>query len=369
MDARPLEGGTRRVRSKAKQRQMASETVVVGLNWVGDNVLALPTYRALHHRFRGEGGITVAAPRHIASLLASAGIFRNVIAWNGDTRERIRLLKAGRFRRAVILPNSFRAAMVAFAAGISERWGYSTDVRGMLLTHGVRRDPVRGHQLDDYSTLLAAMNAPHVVDEIPTMTLPQQVRDKAGRMLREAGVRVDEPLFGLHAGGLYGRAKHWGDDRYGELAERLRDAGYSVVLLTSPGERHQAEAISAATRGLPIIGDDGDVLQLAAAISHCSVVVTNDSGPLHLATALAVPSVSIFGPTDPGRTVIPGASRVVRKKFACQPCYERECPLIHHGCMNEITVDAVFAAAVGLFNEIDEKIETDGADAVAFGSE
>src|SRR5216684_1282205 len=304
---------------------MACETVVVGLNWVGDNVLALPTYRALYHRFGSEGGITVAAPRHIASLLASAGIFRNVISWNGDTRERIRLLKAGRFRRAVILPNSFRAAMVAFAAGIGERWGYATDARGILLTHGVRRDPSRGHQLDDYTTLLAAMNAPRVVDEIPTMTIPLHVRERAGRLLRDAGVRLDEPVFGLHAGGLYGRAKHW--------------------------------------------GDDGDVLHLAAAISHCSVVVTNDSGPLHLATALAVPSVSIFGPTDPDRTVIPGASRVLRKPFACQPCYKRECPLMHHGCMNEITVDDVFAAAVGLFNEIDGKIETNGTGAVAFGSE
>jgi heptosyltransferase-2 len=346
---------------------MRSETVVVGLNWVGDNVLALPTYRALHHRFRGEGGITVAAPRHIASLLASAGIFRNVIPWNGDTRERIRLLKAGRFRRAVILPNSFRAAMVAFAAGIGERWGYATDVRGMLLTHGVRRDPARGHQLDDYSLLLAAMNAPRVVDEIPSMTIPLHVRERAGRLLRDVGVGLDKPLFGLHAGGLYGRAKHWGDDRYGELAERLRGSGYSVVLLTSPGERHQAETISVATGGLPIIGDEGDVLHLAAAISHCSVVVTNDSGPLHLATALAVPSVSIFGPTDPDRTIIPGASHVIRKPFACQPCYKRECPLVHHGCMNEITVDDVFSAAVRLFLEIDGKIVVDGA--VALGNE
>ena len=76
----------------------SSKTVVIGLNWVGDNVLALPTYRALHHRFRQEGGISVAAPEHIASLLASTGIFRRVIAWNGDTRDRIRLLKEGRFR-------------------------------------------------------------------------------------------------------------------------------------------------------------------------------------------------------------------------------------------------------------------------------
>src|SRR5205814_4276530 len=160
---------------------MASETVVIGLNWVGDNILALPTYRALHHRYRHEGGISVAAPEHIATLLASVGIFRKVIPWNGSTRERIRLLRNGRFRRAVILPNSFRAAMVTFAAGIDERWGYSTDARGMLLTHGVRRDPARGHQLDDYSLLLAAMNAPRVVDEIPSMIIPLHVRERAGR--------------------------------------------------------------------------------------------------------------------------------------------------------------------------------------------
>jgi heptosyltransferase-2 len=337
---------------------MATDTVVIGLNWVGDNVLALPTYRALHHRFRSEGGIVVAAPEHIATLLSSVGLFRRVIAWNGNTRDRIRLLKAGKFRRAVILPNSFRAAMVAYAAGIGERWGYSTDARGLLLTHGIRRGE-RAHQLDDYSGLLAAMNAPRVVDDIPTVTLPTAVRDKARRRLRNSGVRLDRPLFGLHAGGFYGEAKHWGDERYGELADRLLAAGYSVVLLTSPSERAQAEGI-AASRDLPVFGHDGDVLQLAAAISHCSVVVTNDSGPLHLATALAVPSVSIFGPTDPGRTVIPGASRVMRRDLSCQPCYARECPLRAHRCMTEIAVDDVYSSAVGLFLEIDGKIETDG---------
>jgi heptosyltransferase-2 len=334
-----------------------SKTVVIGLNWVGDNVLALPTYRALHHRFRQEGGIAVAAPQHIATLLSATGIFRRVIPWNGDTRDRISMLREGRFQRAIILPNSFRAAMIAFAAGIDERWGYSSDARSLLLTHRVPRSTERGHQLDDYATLLAAMNAPRVVDEIPTMIIPQAAREKVRRVLRLAGVALDRPLFGLHPGGLYGRAKHWGDLRYGELADRLRAAGYSVVLLTSPGEREQAEGIAAAYGGMPVFGYDGDVLQLAAAISHCSVVVTNDSGPLHLATALAVPSVSIFGPTDPARTVIPGATRVVRKPFACQPCYKRDCPLMHHRCMNEITVEDVFQASVGLFNEIDGKIE------------
>jgi heptosyltransferase-2 len=331
---------------------MASDTVVIGLNWVGDNVLALPTYRALHHRFRSEGGISVAAPQHIASLLSSLGLFRKVIPWNGTTRNRIRVLKAGRFRRAVILPNSFRAAMIAYAAGIGERWGYSTDARGLLLTHGIGRDHDRGHQLDDYSKLLAAMNAPRVVDEIPSIRLPAQIRERARKRLRALGVRLDRPLFGLHAGGLYGPAKHWGDERYGQLAERLLECGYSVVLLTSPGERQQAEAISADYGKMAIDGDSGDVLQLAAAISHCSVIVTNDSGPLHLAAALAVPSVSIFGPTDPGRTVIPGATRVVQKPVTCGPCYERECPLRDHRCMTEISVEEVFSAAVGLLQEV-----------------
>jgi lipopolysaccharide heptosyltransferase II len=332
----------------------SSQTVVIGLNWVGDNILALPTYRALQHRFRGEGGIAVAAPHNVASLLASSAISRSIIPWNDNTRERIRLLKKGNFRRAIILPNSFRAAAIAFAAGISERWGYGTDCRGFLLTHNIERDRERGHQLDDYTPLLNAVNAPRVVDEIPSIKLPVPVREKARRRLRAAGVRVDRPLFGLHAGGLYGRAKHWGDDRYCQLAAKLRGDGFGVVMLTSPSERLQAEAI-AEQCDVPMVGHNGDVLELAAAISHCSVIVTNDSGPLHLAAALAVPSVSIFGPTDPGRTVIPGASRVLHKPFACQPCYARECPLRHHRCMSEITVDDVYNAAVSLHAEVEAK--------------
>ncbi|HEX6177549.1 MAG TPA: lipopolysaccharide heptosyltransferase II [Thermoanaerobaculia bacterium] len=331
------------------------ETVVVGLNWVGDNILAFPTYRALQHRYRAEGGIAVAAPHNITTLLASSGVFRSVIGWNGSTAERIRLLRRGGFRRAVILPNSFRSAMITVAAGIRERWGYSTDLRRVLLTHHVARHSSAGHQLDDYAPLLAALSAPRVVDEIPTIALPAAIRDAARQRLLALGLQPDErPLFGIHAGGLFGRAKHWGDEHFGEVALRLRATGAEVVLLTSPSERHQAELISATCNGLPIIGQDGDVLHLAAVVSQCSVVVTNDSGPLHLAAALAVPSVSIFGPTDPARTVIPGASRVIRKPYACQPCYKRECPLGHHRCMTDISVDEVFDAAMSVLSEIEE---------------
>ena len=341
-------------------RHHTIDTVVIGLNWVGDNVLALPTYRALQQRYGTEGGIALAAPYHLTSLLSASGLFNRVIGWNGSTRNRIRALREGKFRRAVILPNSFRAAMIAFAAGISERWGYPTDMRGFLLTHQVDREESLGHQLEDYSPLLAALSAPRIGDELPSLVLPTAVREKARKRLRTLGIRLDRPLFGIHAGGLYGPAKHWGDDRYCEVATRLRADGFDVVLLTSPGETAQAESISSACQRLPIIGHDGDVLELAAAISHCSVVITNDSGPLHLATALAVPSISIFGPTDPGRTVIPGLTRVIQKPIGCGPCYQRECPLRHHQCMTAISVDEVYSAAVGLCNEMDTRIAEDG---------
>lgn len=330
---------------------MACETVVIGLNWVGDNVLAIPAYKALQHRFRSEGGIAVAVPGNVATLLDASGIFRQVIAWESrSTRKRIAALRAaGDFKRAVILPNSFRAAMIAFAAGIDERWGYPTDFRRILLTHPIAQREPRGHQLDDYTSLLAALNAPRVVDDTPSIKLPPPIREYGRRRLLEIGMHLDRPIFAVHAGGLYGRAKHWGDGRYVETIRKLRIEGFDVMLLTSPGEREQAERIATTCNGVPIVGHDGDVLEMAAALSHCSALITNDSGPLHVAAALDIPSVSIFGPTDPGRTVIPGVTRVVRRTLSCQPCYQRECPLGHHRCMNDVSVDEVFAEAVGLF--------------------
>jgi heptosyltransferase II len=328
---------------------MACETIAIGLNWVGDNVLALPTYKALQHRFRSEGGLAIAAPSNVASLLEATGIFREVVPWNGSTAERISALRAGRYRRAVILPNSFRGALVTFAAGIEERWGYPTDVRRLLLTHPVERPEGRGHQLDDYTSLLAALNAPRVVDDVPTIRLPKAIRERGRAKLLSIGLHLDRPVVGVHAGGLYGRAKHWGDSRYVEVIQRLRLEGLDVVLLTSPGEHAQAQKIATTCNGVPMVGHDGDVLELAAAMSHCALVITNDSGPLHVAAALSVPSVSIFGPTDPGRTVIAGASRVVRATLDCQPCYQRECPLRTHQCMADVTVDEVLASALSHF--------------------
>lgn len=328
---------------------MACETVVIGLNWVGDNVLALPAYKALQHRFRSEGGIAVAAPRNVAPLLEATGVFKEVIPWSRSTGNRVAVLRERRYRRAVIFPNSFRSALVTFAAGIEERWGYPTDWRRLFLTHPIARREPRGHQLDDYTALLAALNAPRVVDDIPTIKLPATVKERGRRLLLGVGLHLDRPLLGIHAGGLYGQAKHWGDDRYIEVIRGLRHEGFDIVLLTSPGERAQAQRIATICNGVPMIGHEGDVLDLAAAMSHCDAIITNDSGPLHVAAALAVPSVSIFGPTDPERTVIAGATHVLRQRLDCQPCYQRQCPLGHHRCMADVSVEQVLGAAIGLF--------------------
>ena len=328
---------------------MTCETVVIGLNWVGDNVLALPTFRALQQRFRSSGGIAVAAPANVATLLEATHLFKQVVAWPRSTSQRIAALRAGQFRRAVILPTSFRAAAVTFAAGIDERWGYPTDWRRVLLTHSVERKTPREHQVDDYSDLLHAIGANRNQSDAPSIRLPRSVSERGRRTLQACGLHLDRPIFGIHAGGLFGRAKHWGDEAYVDVIRRLRREGFDIVLLTSPAERAQAEQIAMICNGVPIVGHEGDVLELAAAISHCAAIVTNDSGPLHIATALGVPSVSIFGPTDPARTVIAGATRVVRSSLGCQPCYQRVCPLGTHACMTDVTSDQVFAAATELF--------------------
>lgn len=329
---------------------MSCETIVIGLNWVGDNVLALPAYKALQHRFRSEGGIAVAAPVNVAPLLEATGIFRQVIPWGRPARGRIAALRGGSFRRAIVLPNSFHSALVAFGAGIRERWGYATDLRSLLLTNAVAPPAYRGHQLDDYAQLLAALNAPRVVGDVPTIRLSPAIRERGRRALISIGLHLDRPLVGIHAGGLYGRAKHWGDQRYVEVVRHLREEGYDVVMLTSPGEREQAQRIAMTCNGVAIYGHEGDVLDLAAALSQCSAVITNDSGPLHVAAALGIPSVSIFGPTDPDRTVIAGATRVIRQRLDCQPCYQRECPLRHHHCMVGVSVDEVLGAALSIFS-------------------
>jgi heptosyltransferase II len=328
---------------------MRCETVVIGLNWVGDNVLALPTYKALQARFRSSGGIAVAAPANVSTLFETTGLFKQVIGWSGSTSQRRASLRGGGFRRAIILPNSFRAAAITFGAGIQERWGYPTDWRRLLLTHPIERKQPREHQVNDYSDLLTALGAEPVVSDVPSIKLPPSVRERGRRRLQAIGLHLDRPIFGVHAGGLFGRAKHWGDEAYVDVIRRLRKDGFDIVLLTSPGERAQAEQIAMTCNGVPIIGHEGDVLELSAAISQCAAIVTNDSGPLHIATALGVPSVSIFGPTDPQRTVIAGATRVVQSSLGCQPCYQRVCPLGTHACMNDITSDQVFAAATELF--------------------
>lgn len=339
---------------------MTCETVVIGLNWVGDNILALPTYKALQHRYRNEGGIAVAVPANIATLFEATGLFKQVIAWNRSMRQRMTALRAGQFRRAIILPNSFRAAGVAFGAGIEERWGYPTDFRRILLTHPVTPPTRRVHQLDDYTELLAALDAPRLVDDAPSIRLSGSIRERGRRRLLNIGLHLDRPVFAVHAGGLYGRAKHWGDDAYVDVIKRLRVAGFDIVLLTSPGEKDQAERIATTCNGVPMIGHDGDVLELAAALTQCAALITNDSGPLHLATALSIPSVSIFGPTAPERTVIPSSTHVIRRTLDCQPCYKRECPLGHHRCMTDISTDEVFSAASGLFAPAIEVAHEDG---------
>ena len=263
-----------------------------------------------------------------------------------------RRLRAGSFDAVLLLPNSFHAALVAFRARIPERWGYRADFRAPLLTLAVPRPRApRMHQAEYYQHLTSALG-------IPAGPLRAEIRvdarhrADADRLLRTHGWDGG-PLVGIAPGAAYGSAKRWLPDRMGAVAARLaRDGHAGVVVVGADEDRETVEIVTRtataegarSSRVLNLAGKT-DLPVLAGVLSRCRAFVSNDSGAMHLAAAVDVPVVAIFGPTREWATSpLPGPSRletaIVRTDVPCRPCMLRTCP-IDHRCMTRIAVDDV----------------------------
>jgi heptosyltransferase-2 len=316
--------------------------VVVAPNWLGDCVMALPVLRAIRRARPGQG-LTVLARRGAAALFRAEGSADSVLERSGLLGD-ARRLRAGRFAEAWLLPNSLRSAIAPWLAGIPERIGYDTDHRGPLLTHAARPASRSEHQLRDYDALLQSRG---IEPDFEAPRLPVTVRglDRAASSLEAAGVDRDEPLALLAPGAAFGWTKRWPPERYGALGDLLIARGVVCAVVIGPGEEALGAAVAAAARArLPVLGANLDPVELAALFSCARVVVANDSGPAHLASAVGVPVVTFFGPTDPGRTAPTGSpARILDRYVFCSPCFLKECPYGHE-CMKEITVEDAFGA-------------------------
>jgi heptosyltransferase-2 len=308
--------------------------------------MSLPALAAVR-RAHSESTIVLAARATVAPLFEEdTPAAPDDILVVDDAREAAQL-RAARADAILLLPNSFGSAWVARRAGIAERWGYRAEGRGWMLTRAVDRPRAGGHQID-YYLLLARGLGVEAPAAAPRLTPRARTLDRADALLREHGAPAGARLVGFAPGAAYGHAKQWPPARVAEVIAGL--AGHAAaVLVGAAADRETARAIEsslpAGTRAVNLVGRT-TLRQLVGVIARCTAFVSNDSGAMHVASALGVPLTAIFGPTDE-RVTSPGsgADLIVSDVF-CRPCLLRECP-IDHRCMKRIEVDTVLRSIAG----------------------
>jgi len=318
-------------------------------NWLGDAVLSLPAVRDVRRNFPGARLEVLSRPR-VAPLYGAMSEV-DAIRESQGMRADVDAVR-GAFDAAVLLPNSFASALSMWRAGIPERWGYATDLRRPLLTRGPRVPAsVRGRsQVYYYRAMLAGVGLDVSTEADPSLRCPD---DWAARGASRLGA-AEASWIGLNPGAFFGSAKRWVPERYAAAGELLaRDMGARVAILGGADERPLGEAIAASMRApVRMLCGETTLPELVGVLSRLRLLVTNDSGPMHVAAALGVPVVAVFGPTDWRETAPVGhRHRLVREPVHCSPCMLRECP-IDHRCMTRIPADRVVDEARALLAEL-----------------
>ncbi|HEV8631125.1 MAG TPA: lipopolysaccharide heptosyltransferase II [Thermoanaerobaculia bacterium] len=332
---------------------MTLRTLVVMPNWVGDCVMALPVLEALASSDRQL--VSLAKPS-LVPLLRLLPPITEIVERGGDDAETIARLRATGCVEAVVLPNSIRSAWLPYQAGIPYRWGYRGGWRAPLLRPPVQRPRARRGarrpQVEDYRELLQALDVPLPASWAPHLMLAPELLAVGRERLQRARLPDSGLLVGLGASAEWGPSKRWPWRRFADLANALRREmpGARQVIFAGPKEVWTAVRIHEESGKLhPVIGPDLDLRGLAAVLAHLDLLVTNDTGPMHLAAALGVPCLALFGPTDPRRTAPAGEGhRVLYTDRWCSPCFRRRCPLLHHRCLRDIGVATVRDAALAM---------------------
>ncbi|THJ18114.1 MAG: lipopolysaccharide heptosyltransferase II [Nitrospira sp. CG24B] len=344
------------------RRDLPRNILVRAPNWIGDAVMCEPAIRGLRSLFP-EAEITMLAKPAVAELFSAAPELSRVVVYD-DKGPHAGLsgkwslagtLRQHGFDLVVLFQNAFEAAFLAWLAGIPERYGYATDGRVFFLTTPVavpsRRDAV--HQVEYYWNLLKPLGLSGGAS-LPTLVVTADESRQLDISLAGAGIGVSDVVIGINPGSTYGSAKRWLPERFAEVAQRLAErigqdesAQVVVVILGARGEESLGKDIAARiNRRSVVLSGATTIRELMAAVKRCRLLVTNDTGPMHIAAACGVPVVAVFGPTDSQTTAPYGQERsIVREAVDCAPCLLRECP-IDHRCMTRIPVDRVYEAAV-----------------------
>jgi heptosyltransferase-2 len=324
--------------------------LVRATNWIGDAIMSLPALRAIRQRFP-DAGITVCAKPWVSSLYQGERSIDNVIPLRGRL-ETIRILRRGHFDLGILFPNSFDSAAVVRLGGVKRIVGYARDGRSFLLTDAIavpKAGEIPVHERFYYLELLRRAGLLETIPDTPEIRLDGigELRANGEKLFEARGLKL--PAIGVSPGAAYGSAKRWLPERFAEAAARLggelgAELGGSVAVFGSATEKALCGEVARAANGCNLAGATTlrEFIEMTAA---CRVFLTNDSGAMHIASALGVPSVTVFGPTDETATGPLGpAARLVREPVDCAPCLLRECP-IDHRCMTRVTADRVVQTA------------------------
>lgn len=323
--------------------------LVVAPSWVGDALMSQPLLTLLKQR-EPQLQIDVLGPAwalpiyrrmpEVADTVESPFVHGELAL---ARRRRLgRELRGRGYRRAYVLPNSFKSALLPWFAGIPERIGYVGEFRHGLLNAARRLDKAALPLMVERFAHLA--DPPGSVPERPVPRPRLRVGDaERATLAGHLGLATDKPVACFCPGAEYGPAKRWPPAHFGALAARLGAAGYAVWLIGSAKERELGEAIRAAGGAAAInLCGKTSLDQAVVLLSHARVVVSNDSGLMHVAAALDRPMVALYGSSSPGFTPpLSDRARVVKLDLPCSPCFARVCPLGHFDCMIRLTPDRV----------------------------
>ena len=335
-------------------------------NWVGDAIMALPALQAVRNRFPAAQ-ISILALPYVADIYRGQGIADDLIPYDrhgehkgvGGKEKLADVLRSKKFATALLLQNAFDAAWIAWRAGIPERIGYNRDARGFLLTKPIRvprAGEIPAHEKYYYLELLKRAGWIDALPEIPEISLnvSEEESRQAEAKLQTFGSQVDAVRIAVGAGASYGSAKCWPPERFAKaINQLLKERKAEVILFGTPAEAGVSAAIRAGLDqpALDLTGAT-QIAELPALLSRCTAFLGNDSGAMHVAAAVGLPVVAVFGPTDPeGTAPVTPRCTIVQEKPYCSPCFLRRCPTDHR-CMTAIAPERVSEGIVKALAEV-----------------
>jgi heptosyltransferase II len=337
---------------KKLPREGLGRILVRGTNWIGDAVMTLPAVRSIRAAYPGSPLAVLAKPP-VTEIYRMFSAADEIISYKSqfDTTLGVfrlaRILRQKKFDAAILLQNAIEAAIMTLAAGIRLRAGYNSDGRGFLLTHSIRRTAniLQVHQIDYYLEMVKALGC---ADVDRTMHLETCIPPAAARsVLRQYVPDSGRPIIGIAPGAAYGPAKRWLADRFAQAGDQMsRLLNAQAILFGGKADWDTAENVRVqSTGGMVNLAGTTSLVETIYLISQCSLFISNDSGLMHVAGALNIPTVAVFGSTNP-RTTSPAGEKtiLVRKDVSCSPCLKKTCPTDFR-CMTLITVEDVVTAA------------------------